>query len=79
MRQETILATTINTKATLHQPAIHELKEFVLLTVYLYITLGAVVLMKTAVLHTEGTILPPGASPLSRPRSWPNSCCSVTQ
>jgi hypothetical protein len=42
------------TKATLHQRAVHELKEFVILTVYLYVTLGAVVLMKTAVLHTQG-------------------------
>jgi hypothetical protein len=41
-------------KATLHQRAMHELREFVILAVYLYITLGAVVLMKTAVLHTEG-------------------------
>ena len=48
------MATTTNAKATLHQRAIHELKEFAILAVYLYITLGAVVLMKTAVLHTEG-------------------------
>ena len=48
------MATTTNAKATLHQRAIHELKEFVILAVYLYITIGAVVLMKTAVLHTEG-------------------------
>ena len=32
----------------------HEFKEFMVFAVYLYITLGAVVLMKTAVLHTEG-------------------------
>jgi hypothetical protein len=42
------------TKATLHQRAVHELKEFVILTIYLYVTLGAVVLMKTAVLHSQG-------------------------
>jgi hypothetical protein len=48
------VATGINAKATLHQRAIHELKEFAILTVYLYITLGAVILMKTAVLHTQG-------------------------
>src|SRR4029077_4951999 len=41
-------------KATLSHRAVHELKEFVILTVYLYITLGAVIVMKTAVLHTEG-------------------------
>ena len=33
---------------------LHEIKEFLILTVYLYITLGAVIVMKTAVLHTEG-------------------------
>ena len=41
-------------KAPLHERAMHELKEFVLLTVYLYITLGAVIMMKTAVLHSQG-------------------------
>jgi hypothetical protein len=54
MRQETIVATEAKTKATLHQRAMHELKEFVILAVYLYVTLGAVMLMKTAVLHTKG-------------------------
>ena len=73
------MATTTNAKATLHQRAMHELKEFVILAVYLYITLGAVILMKTAVLHTEGIEFAPGASPSSRPRSWRNSCCSATQ
>jgi hypothetical protein len=53
-RQETIVATQTNAKATLHQRAIHELKEFAILAVYLYITLGAVIAMKTAVLHTQG-------------------------
>jgi hypothetical protein len=48
------VATETAAKATLHQRAMHELKEFMVLAVYLYITLGAVVLMKTAVLHTEG-------------------------
>jgi hypothetical protein len=52
--EETIVTTGATTKATLHQRAMHELKEFVILAVYLYITLGAVILMKTAVLHTEG-------------------------
>jgi hypothetical protein len=37
-----------------YRHAIHELKEFVILAVYLYITIGAVIMMKTAVLHTEG-------------------------
>ncbi|MGA8191849.1 MAG: hypothetical protein WB902_00575 [Acetobacteraceae bacterium] len=48
------MATGTNAKATLHQRAIHELKEFAILTVYLYITLGAVIMMKTAVLHAQG-------------------------
>jgi hypothetical protein len=48
------MATDTTAKATLHQRAMHELKEFMVLAVYLYVTLGAVVLMKTAVLHTEG-------------------------
>jgi hypothetical protein len=48
------MPTEIHAKATLPQRAVHEFREFAILTVYLYITLGAVVLMKTAVLHTEG-------------------------
>src|ERR1700712_3187976 len=32
----------------------HELKEFAILALYLYICLGAVILMKTGVLHTIG-------------------------
>jgi hypothetical protein len=54
LQQETILAITTDAKPTLQQRAIHELKEFVILVIYLYITLGAVVLMKSAVLHAEG-------------------------
>ena len=41
-------------KATLQQRATHEIKELLILTVYLYITLGAVIAVKTAVLQTEG-------------------------
>lgn len=48
------MATVTTAKATLHQRAVHELKEFAILTVYLYVTLGAVILMKTAVLHSVG-------------------------
>jgi hypothetical protein len=33
-------------KATLRQRATHELKEFVVLALYLYVCLGAVILMK---------------------------------
>jgi hypothetical protein len=48
------LATVTTAKATLHQRAIHELKEFLVLALYLYVCLGAVILMKTAVLHSVG-------------------------
>jgi|SRR3954452_12857639 hypothetical protein len=48
------MITDISAKATLHQRAMHELKEFAILFVYLYITIGAVVLLKAAVLHTQG-------------------------
>jgi hypothetical protein len=58
-RQETIVATETNAKTTLHQRAKHELKEFVILFLYLYITIGAVILMKSAVLHTEGIDVAP--------------------
>jgi hypothetical protein len=53
------VATETNAKATLHQRAMHELKEFAILAIYLYITLGAVILMKTAVLHTQGIEVSP--------------------
>jgi hypothetical protein len=48
------VATEIPAKATLQQRATHEIKELLILTAYLYITLGAVIAVKTAVLHTEG-------------------------
>jgi hypothetical protein len=48
------LAIETHAKATLHHRAMHEVKEFAILAIYLYVTLGSVVLMKTAVLHTEG-------------------------
>jgi hypothetical protein len=48
------VATEIRAKATLRQRSIHEFREFAILTVYLYVTLGAVILMKTAVLRTHG-------------------------
>jgi hypothetical protein len=49
-----MMPTEIHAKATLPQRAAHEFREFAILTLYLYITLGAVIAMKTAVLHTEG-------------------------
>ncbi len=48
------MATQTNAHATLQQRATHEIREFLILTLYLYITLGAVIVMKTAVLHTQG-------------------------
>jgi hypothetical protein len=48
------MITETTTKAPLHQRALHEFKELVLITLYLYISLGAVILMKAAVLHTQG-------------------------
>jgi hypothetical protein len=43
-----------NAKGVLRQRAEHEFKELVIISLYLYITFGAVILLKTAVLHTEG-------------------------
>jgi hypothetical protein len=48
------MATEINATATLRRRAMHELKELAIITAYLYVTLGAVIMLKTAVLHTEG-------------------------
>jgi hypothetical protein len=48
------VTTEIPAKATPSQRAVHELKEFAILTAYLYVTLGAVIVMKSAVLHTHG-------------------------
>ena len=40
--------------ATMRQRAVHEFRELAIITVYLWITFGAVNLMKTAVLHDQG-------------------------
>jgi hypothetical protein len=47
------VVTETNAKATLHQRALHELKELAILAVYLYITLGAVIVMKSAALQSS--------------------------
>jgi hypothetical protein len=52
--KETTMATEATAKATLGQRAVHEFKEIAILTAYLYVTLGAVILMKAAVLHGAG-------------------------
>jgi len=49
-----MMVTETATKAPLHQRVLHELKELVLISLYLYIALGAVILLKAALLHTEG-------------------------
>jgi cytochrome bd-type quinol oxidase subunit 2 len=59
LRQKSILATETKGKGTLRQRALHESKEFAILALYLYITLGAVIMMKTAVLHTVGVEVAP--------------------
>jgi hypothetical protein len=46
--------TDAKVKATLKHRAAHEFKELLIVTAYLYVTLGAVILMKAAVLHTQG-------------------------
>lgn len=57
--KETTVATETTTKATLGQRAVHEFKELAILTAYLYVTLGAVILMKAAVLHGAGVSFTP--------------------
>ncbi|MET0541803.1 MAG: hypothetical protein ABWZ88_08610 [Variovorax sp.] len=41
-------------KLPLHRRAIHEAKELAVLTAYLFVTIGAVITMEAAVLHTHG-------------------------
>jgi hypothetical protein len=48
------MVTEPTTKPSLHQRVLHEVKELLLISLYLYVALGAVILLKAAVLHTEG-------------------------
>ncbi len=48
------MASETDPKAAPRQRTVHELKELAIIAVYLYITLGAVIIMKTAVLHDHG-------------------------
>jgi hypothetical protein len=57
--QETTVTTETYAKVTVRQRAEHELKELAIISAYLYVTLGAVILTKTAVLHTEGIAFAP--------------------
>jgi hypothetical protein len=58
-RGEHTVTTEATAKATLGQRAVHEFKEMAILAVYLWVTLGAVILMKAAVLHTAGVSFTP--------------------
>ncbi len=58
------MTTDIKAKAPLRQRAIHEFREFLFLSAYLYVTLGAVILMQTATLHAEGLDITPWGSAL---------------
>ena len=53
------MATETHAKATLRQRAIHELAELAIITAYLYVTLGAVILMKVSVLRDQGISFAP--------------------
>ena len=53
------MTTPTAAKPTLQQRATHELKDFAIIAVYLYVTLGAVTLLKTAVLHSYGVEVSP--------------------
>jgi hypothetical protein len=53
------MTTETTAKVTPRQQAVHELKELAIVAVYLYITFGAVIVMKTAVLHDQGISFAP--------------------
>jgi hypothetical protein len=53
------VTTETTVKATPRQRAMNEFQELAVIFVYLYITLGAVILMKTAVLHDQGISFAP--------------------
>ena len=48
------MAAATTPKPTLRRRAVHEFRELAIVTLYLYVTLGAVILMKAAVLHDRG-------------------------
>ena len=53
------MATDTHAKATLRGRAVHELAELAIITSYLYVTLGAVILMKVSVLRDQGISFAP--------------------
>ncbi|HWL72216.1 MAG TPA: hypothetical protein VNS22_28070 [Geminicoccus sp.] len=56
------MTTEIKARASLRQRALHEFREFLFLSAYLYVTLGAVILMQTATLHAQGMDITPWGS-----------------
>ena len=57
------MATETIAKETRGQRTVHELKVLAILTAYLYVTLGAVILFKAAVLHDQGiSFVPSGVA-----------------
>jgi len=58
-RRRSIMVAEVTAKLPLHQRAAHEIKELAILTLYLYVAIGAVTIMKTAVLHTHGVDFAP--------------------
>ena len=69
-----IVATETSTKAKLHHRAMHELKELAIISAYLYVTIGAVIMMKTAVLGKFvrlGNMVHVGGRDISGPLIWP--------
>jgi hypothetical protein len=67
------------TNATLHERAIHELKEFTILAVYLYHHWRGDPDEYLRCCTPRASTLLRRASPPSMQRSWPNSCCSASQ
>ena len=57
-RQGALVAEAI-AKSTLRERGVHELREFATIAVYLYVTIGALILLKAAVLHTQGVSFTP--------------------
>lgn len=54
MLREVVVAIETKVTTTLQHRAIHELKSFAIIFAYLYVTLGAIILMNGAVLHAQG-------------------------
>jgi hypothetical protein len=55
-------------RLTPRQRVMHELTEFAILTAYLYVTLGAVILMKASVLHDQGVGFVPWGTAILKAR-----------